>query len=142
MCNDWLTPEIGTHSIKRTLLVYNKSDLQYRFLLKAVQSARDQHIWVSLFLHPPHSLFTRVQRLACAMSFIMGSMVTNIMFYGQRKSDDEIELSDSGNYKITLQQFIIAMESIAITLPINMIMVTIFRKLQPRAKTHAKKTYG
>ena len=52
------------------------------FAVKSAQELRKGHLWLSVFSRPPHTNFTRVQRLACCLSFLLTSMMTNIMFYG------------------------------------------------------------
>lgn len=124
VCNDWLDAELGPRSIRRTLLADKHSSFHCRFALKATQGIRDQHLWLSIFVRPPHSMFTRVQRLACAMSFIMLAMVTNIMFYGKRKSDDDFVVSFQDK-KFGAKEFIISMQCLLINLPINFLVVSL-----------------
>ena len=131
MCNDWLTPARGIRSIRRSLAIYNSIKFSYRFKLKASQSFRDQHLWLSIFLRPAHSFFTRVQRVACAMSFIMVSMVINIMWYGHAESDDDIDIVDH-SITITREEIVIGLQSLILTTAINMGIVCLFRGVQPR----------
>ncbi|KAI0233653.1 hypothetical protein LSAT2_016128 [Lamellibrachia satsuma] len=131
VCNDWLTPARGIRSIRRSLAIYNSIKFSYRFKLKATQSFRDQHLWLSIFLRPAHSFFTRVQRVACAMSFIMVSMVINIMWYGHAESDDDIDIVDH-SITITREEIIIGLQSLILTTAINMGIVCLFRGVPPR----------
>lgn len=41
----------------------------------------DDHLWFSIFLRPPRSRFTRVQRLSACMALLYLSMLVNAMFY-------------------------------------------------------------
>ena len=143
VCNDWLTPERGIRNIRRTLFVHNKANLGYRFELKATQIVRDQHLWLSIFCPPAHSLFTRVQRVACAMSFITVGMVSTIMFYGRHNSDDEFDFA-KGGFHISREQFVIGIECLLISSPFNVFIVAVFRHVRPRRKpvhVHPRETH-
>ena len=138
-------------SIRRTLNIHRTVTFGYRFLLKLSQSLRDQHLWVSIFLRPAHSFFTRVQRVACAMSVIMVSMVTNMMWYGHAESEDDIDTTDTNimvsmvtnmmwyghaeseddidttdtNIEITREHIVIGLESLVITMSANILIVSL-----------------
>ena len=60
--------------------------------VKSTQNIRDQHLWMSIFMRPPQSPFSRTQRLTCALSFILGCMLTNIMFY-QVAADSDMDVN-------------------------------------------------
>ena len=131
VCNDWLTPARGIRSIRRSLVVDNSIKFSYRFKLKASQTIRDQHLWLSIFLRPAHSFFTRVQRVACAMSFIMMSMVTNIVWHGHAESDDDIDIV---HHSITIkwEHIVVGLQSLAITMAFNGVAIWLFRSDRPR----------
>ncbi|KAK2174017.1 hypothetical protein NP493_835g01027 [Ridgeia piscesae] len=134
ICDDWLSPQAGLRGIRRTLDVCNKGNVAYRFKVKSTQVVRDQHLWLSIFFPPPHGVFTRVQRDASGMSFIMVAMVTTIMFHGKGHSDDEFYLSKYG-VEISLQDFFIGLECLFITSPISHIIVGIFSHILPRRRS-------
>ena len=61
---------------------------RHSYLILFLQDLRDKHLWVSIFSVSPYSNFTRLQRLACAFSFIFTAMLTNMMFYGLVPDDN------------------------------------------------------
>ena len=98
--------------------------------VKSLQSLRDHHIWLSIFLCPPHSTFTRVQRLSCGFALVMSVMLVNIMFY-----DHDTEIHEELIYndiKLNITQIIIGIESILITLPLGLLTAFLFRHVTPR----------
>ena len=106
----------------------------YTLRVKSLQSMRDQHLWLSIFVCPRHSTFTRVQRLSCGFALVMSTMLANIMFYDIDMSHIHEELTYDV-IKFDLNQFIIGAQSALITLPISMVTVLIFRSACPH---HAK----
>ena len=80
---------------------------------------------------PRHSTFTRVQRLSCGFAFIMSSMLVNIMFFGVHMSLVHEDLLYE-RIRIGLDDLIIGLQCALITVPINMLIVLIFRNAGPR----------
>ena len=79
---------------------------------------------------PPHSTFTRVQRLSCGFALVMSVMLVNIMFYD---TDSEIhEELIYNDIKLNITQIIIGIESILITLPLALLTAYLFRHVTPR----------
>ena len=103
---------------------------RYAWRMKAMQGLRDQHLWISIFTCPPHSIFTRVQRLSCAFAFIMSSMLTSIIFYKPMMSQVHEKLMYL-HVSIKPDDYFIALESALITIPVNVFLVFVFRFVTP-----------
>ena len=129
VCDQWLTPK--NDNVVRQLEVNHTPPLRYAFRVKAEQSLRDQHIYLSIFASPPLSNFTRVQRLSYAFAFITSSMLVNIMFYGTQNAFQARLLVPVLN--ITMSDVLIGTETALICMPINMLIVAIFRMVTPRS---------
>ena len=99
--------------------------LTYTFRVMSLQCIRDQHMWISIFLCPKHSTFTRVQRLSCGFAIVLSSMFANIMFYKARSAAHDQLLFDE--FSITLGTLVIGIESAIIIIPINGLILLIFR---------------
>ena len=85
-------------------------------------------MWISVFTRPPHSSFTRCQRLTCCLSFLFTAMVTNAMFYQFDKT-----LTDTfkfGPLTMSWTQIKIGIQSSVISIPINVLVVLIFRNIK------------
>ena len=82
--NRWLALEKGDGKIEAEIKVSSKKELsgfKNLFYDRTSRSLGDGHLWLSLFTRPPHNPFTRCQRLACCLSILFATMVTNAMFY-------------------------------------------------------------
>ncbi|XP_055505044.1 polycystic kidney disease protein 1-like 2 [Leucoraja erinacea] len=85
ICNSWLAIDIGENILDKVF--HAASDVEMKlfqnlFFMKIAESLTDQHIWFSVVERPSRSPFTRVQRVSCCFSLLLGSMLTNIMFWG------------------------------------------------------------
>lgn len=49
----------------------------------------DKHIWISVVGRPSLSTFSRMQRVACCLSLILGYLLTNMMFFHVTVTDDQ-----------------------------------------------------
>lgn len=137
VCDRWLAVEEGDGAVDRRLNVATKKELT-KFNILFVNATRkkllDGHLWLSVFTRPPKSTFTRVQRLSCCLSLILSTMLANLMFY-QVGADDSSTASQSinlGPFIFSVKQIMIGVQSSFVVLPVNMIIVSIFRKLKPK----------
>ena len=83
-CNDWLAVDQSDGLISRILPI--ASDVELRsfenlFLAKATQDLTDGHIWFSIIMRPARSNFSRLQRVACCLSLLLSTMLSNAMFF-------------------------------------------------------------
>lgn len=100
------------------------------FYSRTATSLGDRHLWLSIFTRPPHNPFTRAQRLACCLSILFAAMVTNAMFYNfGTPPGDTVQV---GPLKISLTQIKIGIQSSIVAIPVNVLVVTIFRQLKSR----------
>ena len=134
VCDQWLTPDDTQGYFMCRLTVTEVPKFTYAFRVRSLQNMRDQHTWMSIIKCPPHSTFTRMQRVSCAFAFIMMSMLVNIMFYGAG-TDVYQSLQIVLEIEVDPVPLIIGTESALIALPLNMLIVTIFRKVTPRRGT-------
>ena len=135
VCDQWLTPDNDHGFFICRLEVTEVPKFKYAFRVRALQNLRDQHMWMIIVKFPPHSTFTRVQRVSCAFAFIMSSMLANIIFY--RK--DTIVHKKLTYYGIDVdpESLIFGTESALIAVPINLFIVFMFRKVTPRKSIFA-----
>ena len=104
---------------------------KHNFMVKSTQDLRDGHLWLSIFSKPAKSTFTRVQRLTCALSLLLTTMLTNIMFYGIPTDDPEDQVT-AGDVTFSLSAIIIGIESSLIMFPINLMILQLFLKTKPK----------
>ena len=141
-CDRWFALEKEDGSVSRVLQVSDKKELTsfgILFRTKTSKDIFDGHLWISVVGKPSKSNFTRVQRLTCCTSLLFSVMITNAMFYniGNEPDNSTVNL---GPLSFSLKQIMIGVQSSLIALPLNIIVLQIFRNLKPRAKVCSKYT--
>ncbi|XP_078692952.1 uncharacterized protein LOC144922778 [Branchiostoma floridae x Branchiostoma belcheri] len=146
LCNRWLSVEKDDGKVQRIIPRAVPEDLQkFRnlFLAKSARDMNDGHLWFSVAGRPARSPFTRVQRLSCCLTLLYSTMVTNIMFFGRGDDFDPPEpLRFAGteiNPPVSLPQIMIGIQSAAIILPVNVLIVFLFRNSGPRVTNQTEK---
>lgn len=100
-----------------------------RFNRKIHEGICDNHLWFSVAYRPPRSQFTRLQRISCCLSLLFSFMVVTAMFYGSDpQPGDTSKNLEMGPIKVNLRTVIIAIESALVVLPVNLLIVALFRK--------------
>lgn len=131
IANRWLAVEKGLGAIELELKAASKDDLlEFKNVLqsRAQKAVGDSHLWISLFTKPPHNQFTRCQRLSCCLSVIFCAMVTGAMFYRfGAKATDTFRI---GPLKLSWTEIKIGIQSGLVAIPINFLIVTIFRNIK------------
>ncbi len=102
--------------------------------MQAVKGLADGHLWFSIISRPPTSNFTRVQRLSCALCLLCCTMITSAMFYNMGSQGPSPFAVHIGSLVIDLKPFVIGIQSCIIIVPVNIILVQIFRNLRPEKK--------
>ncbi|XP_066303150.1 polycystin-1-like protein 2 [Branchiostoma lanceolatum] len=102
------------------------------FLAKSARDMNDDHVWFSVVGRPARSPFTRVQRLSCCLTLLYCTMFTNIMFFGRGDDfDPPAPIRFAGlkiNPPISWTEVMISIQSAAIILPVNLLIVFLFRR--------------
>ncbi|KAH9502263.1 hypothetical protein Btru_073282, partial [Bulinus truncatus] len=137
ICEEWLAAEYTLETTIEATSVNELEKIKSLFLSNTKQHLTDDHIWLSIFIRPDNSRFSRVERTACCLAFLLLAMITSAMFYTgvpdanrkQPKVDFEI-----GPIRIGFQQLYYSFLSAVITALPMMIIVTLFRKA--RTKRH------
>ena len=141
--NDWLAVDRGSlQQTSATLEAVTEAEFKvkakHNFMLNAKNGLRDGHLWLSIFSKPAKSTFTRVQRLSCALSLLLTTMLTNIMFYGVPTDDPEDQVGVAGSISINLSAIIIGIESSLIMFPVNLIILQLFLNAKPKLRRKIK----
>ena len=128
----WLALERGSGRIESDIPAASPRELsrfKTLFITRVSQRLADGHLWLSLFTRPPQSPFTRTQRLTCCITVFFMTLVTDAMFcqFGERQKD----VTQVGPLKVSLTQIKIGIQSAIIVLPINVVIVAIFRSARP-----------
>ncbi|TKC41868.1 hypothetical protein EI555_017224 [Monodon monoceros] len=127
MCREWLS--IDT-SLDRTFQVtppdksLNRMDF---FLTDLSYRLGRSHMWFSVFSGVIATPFSRLQRLSCCLAMLLSSLLCNIMFFNLNKEKEAA--SQEGKY---LRSMAIGMESVLITIPVQLMITSLFIYSQRR----------
>ena len=142
-CQDWFAVENSDGNIERCLFVAleeQKTQLKYLIEKQAKNYVFDNHLWVSVFIKPVQSSFSRLDRVTCCFVFHYISMLLNIMYYGTsvglfRSSPSEINL---GSVSFTMEQVIVGVLIDILTFFPLTALAHLYRKTRAR-KTQSNK---
>ena len=137
VCDRWLAVEEDDGQIDRTLQPASKEDLvrfNFLFSTEVRKNLSDGHLWYSVLCRPLRSSFTRIQRLSCCLSILTCTMLANAMFYrdgegGEDGSGVEVKI---GPIRLSTKQIGIGVMSSLVVLPVNLVVINIFRKARPK----------
>ncbi|XP_078573092.1 polycystin-1-like protein 2 [Branchiostoma floridae x Branchiostoma japonicum] len=146
LSNRWFAIDEGDGKIDRIIPTSVEKDItkfHNLFLAKSSREMNDDHLWYSVAGRPARSPFTRVQRLSCCLTLLYSTMLTNIMFFGRGDDFDPPEPLRFAGLKIkppiSLPQLMIGIQSTAIILPVNLLIVFLFRHSEKQTKSSGKK---
>ena len=119
------------------------SSFRHLFTTRTINGLADGHLWFSILSRPPSSNFTRVQRLSCALCLLCCTMITSAMFYNVGEQVSSRNSVHIGSLVIDLKPFLIGIQSSLIIVPVNVLLVQIFRNLrvkktEKKSKIHEK----
>ncbi|XP_019624434.1 PREDICTED: polycystic kidney disease protein 1-like 2 [Branchiostoma belcheri] len=139
LLKSWLAVEEGDGKVDREVKKATDKDLTRfarLFSTKTSKDFRDGHLWFSVIGRPATSPFTRVQRISCCLSLLMCTMLTNIMFFGKGESMPKPPpvyiLGFQVQFPISWGQIMIGIQSALMVIPVNLLIVQIFRNCAAR----------
>ena len=140
IANRWLAVEKADRQVDVEITTSNTKEasrFKNLFYSRASKKLADGHLWISVFARSPQSPFTRTQRFSCCLSVFFLAMVTNAMFYNfGEEPKDKFQV---GPLSMSLSQVKIGIQSALIALPVNILIVTIFRNVKPRRSMNKSK---
>ncbi|XP_023236367.1 uncharacterized protein LOC111635594 [Centruroides sculpturatus] len=135
IANKWFAVEEGDGLIDRLLPVAGKeqkAEFSHLFATTSRQKLSDSHLWFSIFLRPPRSRFTRVQRVSCCMAVLYLSMLANAMWYQRTSNQPSPGALKLGPFSLTMEQVMVGVISNFVVFPPSFLMIFFFRKSRPR----------
>ncbi|CAH1271105.1 PKD1L3 [Branchiostoma lanceolatum] len=130
LCDDWLAVDKGDGLIYKNIPAASEEDLTsfgYLFTTAAKKNFIDGHLWISTIAVGISANFTRVQRWSCCFSILFCTMISNAMWY---RTDDSVEspsVLKLGPFSFSLHQLYVSVMSSLTVLPVNVVIVQIFR---------------
>ncbi|KAM8777481.1 polycystin family receptor for egg jelly [Rhynchonycteris naso] len=127
MCRKWLS--VNT-SLDRTFDVTNPDEPLKRidfFLINMSNKLGTSHMWFSVFAGVMAKGFSRLQRLSCCLAMLLSSLMCNIMFFNLNKGN-----GTESNENRYIRSMIIGLESVVITIPVQVTITALFTYSQRR----------
>lgn len=135
ICNNWFAVEKGDGSIDRLLPVAGLDEatqFSHLFHQKTSKNLKDGHLWFSVFMRPPASRFTRVQRVSCCMALLYLSMLVNAMWYQRVPAKPRSSALEFGPFALSPEQIGVGFFSNLIVFPPTFLIVFLFRRSKLR----------
>ncbi|XP_066271839.1 polycystin-1-like protein 3 [Branchiostoma lanceolatum] len=139
VCYDWLSEDRGDFRVQKVLHVATREQLgSFSSLFRENTDAMfyDQHLWISPFVSPDGSSFTRSERLSCCCAVFSSIMLSNAMWY---KSDEGFvtknTVFDLGFVQITLQELYVSLVTVVMVMPVVLVPARLFRVEVPASIT-------
>ena len=105
---------------------------QHLFNTSSRRNLSDGHLWFSVFMRPPRSRFTRVQRVSACMALLYLSMLVNAMWYGLVPQQPSTGSISFGPFSLSPEQIGVGVMANLIVFPPSFLIVLLFRKSRPR----------
>ncbi|KAG1657693.1 Polycystic kidney disease protein 1-like 2 [Nymphon striatum] len=138
----WWGVEKDDGQIDRVIPVSGQDEMtnfKHLYETSSSRDLRDGHLWLSVFLRPPRSRFTRVQRLSSCLALLYLSMLVNIMWYGTVPAEPGNGLK-IGPFSLSPAQIGVGiMANLIVFLP-SLIIITLFRKSRPKVLRESRIT--
>ncbi len=141
LCQNWLAVENGDGQIERCLFVAldaQKTQLSYLMEKQAKNYVFDYHLWLSVFIRPVKSTFTRLDRVTCCFVFHYISMVLNLLYYDSMLTQTLSNISstrfDIGLFSVTFEQILIGILIDILTYFPLLFLAFLFRRVKSREK--------
>uniref|UniRef100_A0A673TZ99 Polycystin family receptor for egg jelly n=2 Tax=Suricata suricatta TaxID=37032 RepID=A0A673TZ99_SURSU len=128
LCRKWLSVDTSLdrtfHAISPNQPL-NKKDY---FLIDLIYKLGRNHMWFSVFSGVSARPFNRLQRLSCCLAMLLSSLLCNIMFFNLNKKED---VEADRKY---IRSVMIGLESVLITLPVQLLIAFLFTYSQKEAR--------
>ncbi|XP_078236568.1 polycystin-1-like protein 2 isoform X3 [Pogona vitticeps] len=131
-CHAWLTRgEDGLCAPQHFLAAPRDPTFWTIFWQRVLCGFRDEHSVLLVLRPPPHTAFTRVQRISCFWCLLLCSSLISLMFW--ETADESPPLLSVGSYfSFAWKDVAVSAESALIAFPINFLLVFLFQNTKPR----------
>ncbi|XP_030064193.1 polycystin-1-like [Microcaecilia unicolor] len=101
------------------------------FLAQLLLGFSDWHIWLSVWGRPPHSRFTRVQRITCCIFMLYLFMASCALWYGA-VGIKGYSVPIGSQALVTAESIAVGMVVAVVVFPIQLLLTSIFRETQSK----------
>ncbi|XP_054724298.1 location of vulva defective 1-like [Uloborus diversus] len=131
----WLAVEEGDGLIDHLIPVAGKeqtTQFSHLFPNASRRNLSDNHLWLSVFMRPARSRFTRVQRVSCCLALLYLSMLASAMWYETTPEQPSPGAFKFGPLSLSPEQISVGLMSNLVVFPPTFLMVFFFRKSRAR----------
>ncbi|XP_071956900.1 polycystin-1-like protein 2 [Antedon mediterranea] len=135
--NNWLSLTDGDGLVVRSSFAATTSQIKgfgHLFGGHARKAIRDDHLWFSVFLRPPESNFTCMQRAVCCMMVMWLEMLVNIMWYKSMPPPEATTSINIGPITVTTAEIGVGIMSNLIVLPVSVLVIALFKNARRRSR--------
>nr|XP_045585124.1 polycystic kidney disease protein 1-like 2 [Procambarus clarkii] len=133
--NTWLALD---HDDKKIDVLLEPSDGETNeefitgFYNKGNRGANEDHMWISIFLRPTGSRYSRKERVSVATLYLYLSMLINAACYHILSDTPRTGVFEYSSFTLSIQQVIIGLASGIMAYPVIFLLVFIFKRSRPR----------
>ncbi|XP_071515467.1 polycystin family receptor for egg jelly-like [Panulirus ornatus] len=132
--NTWLAFDRGDTAVD-VLLRPSEGEFNSRFSRdfynKINRNANDDHMWMSIFLRPIGSRFSRKERVSVGALFLYLSMLFSAVWYETLSDSPRSGIIEFGLFTLSFEQAVIGVISGAIAYFVILILVFVFKRARP-----------
>lgn len=104
---EWLSVETSLYINIQSANTQERISFESRFFHRTRDRLAEGHMWASIFYRPTASVFTRVQRLSCAVVYILLNMIANAMFFNPEPNYEAPPFLQVGPFRFSSQEVIL-----------------------------------
>ncbi|GFR73048.1 LOW QUALITY PROTEIN: polycystic kidney disease protein 1-like 1 [Elysia marginata] len=127
LCQQWLAVDRDDGKVEREFTAVEGRNISFSmvFWLKGSQYLSDFHTWMSVLTRPPHSRFTRVQRLTVCLTLLSAYMCLSALWFKQLPQEVHREF---GLLDLSWQNIIVGCVCCLVIVPVNLLLGFLFRR--------------
>ncbi|XP_045614675.2 polycystin-1-like [Procambarus clarkii] len=132
--NTWLAFDRGEKKID-ALLEPSDSDAHETFVTdfynKGNRSVNEDHMWLSIFLRPTGSRFSRKERVSVVALYLYLSMLINAMWYQTCSDTPRTGIFEFSTFTFSYSQITVGLVSGVVSYPVILLLIFIFKRARP-----------
>ena len=134
--NAWLAFDQEDGKIDKTFMCTdddnNPTSFSKRFYLTSNRTANQDNLFLSIFMRPLGSRYSRKERVTVFFTFVYLSMLICAIFFNTQSNTPREGFFEYGLITLSIEQIIVALISVACTYPIVMLITFFFKRARPK----------
>lgn len=125
LVDKWFAVDEGDGRVEREVLAADNVTFTQILITKGREYLADYHLWSSVFTCPPHTPFTRAQRLTCCLTLMLAYMALNATWYQQQP---EKRRGEFGLLDVSWRSVTVGAICCAVIFPLHLFLTFLFRR--------------